>query len=141
MAEIVRLTRANQKISDQIDALIKQLDAKKSCSLALLQVLVASPAAELWVAQDEGSIVGMATLTLSRRIEGEAAWVEDVIIDESQRGKGLGKLLCQKMIERAMARGAYSLQLTSRREREIANKMYQKLGFELHDTNAYRLKL
>ena len=141
MANIVQLTEASERIADQIDALIKQLDQKKSCALPMLKAMVESPSTELWIAQEGDRIVGMATLTLSKRIQGELARLEDVVVDERQRGKGLGKLLCQKIIERAKERGADSIHLTSRPEREAANKLYQKLGFERKETNVYRLKL
>ena len=141
MADIVQLTEASEKVAAQIDALIEQLDPKKGCDLPLLKALVESSSSELWVAKEENSIIGMATLTFSKRIGGECARLEDVVVDENQRGKGLGKLLCQRMIERAKERGAYSLQLTSRKERQVANKMYQSMGFELRDTNAYLMRL
>lgn len=141
MAEIERLTKADQKIADQMDALIKQLDAEKSCSLHTLQAVLDSPTVELWVAREGERIVGMVTLTISQRIGGKSARIEDVVVQEAYRGKGLGKLLCQNVIKRAKASGVYSLQLTSRRERKVANKLYQKLGFELRDTNSYRLQL
>lgn len=141
MAKIERLTKADQKIADQIDALIKQLDVEKSCSLRALRAVLDSPTTELWVAREGERIVGMATLTVAQHIEGTSARIEDVVVHEAHRGRGLGKLLCQNVIQRAKTRGAYLLQLTSRRERKVANKLYQKLGFELRGTNSYRLQL
>ena len=141
MTEIIRLTEADERMSQRIHALIQQLDEHKSCSLGQLQEVVKSPTAELWVAREGASIVGMATLTLATRISGLSARMDDVVVDASQRGKGVGKSLCEKIIERARARGARSLHLTSRPSREAANKLYQKLGFKLHETNSYQMKL
>ncbi|OGG66343.1 hypothetical protein A3D71_00175 [Candidatus Kaiserbacteria bacterium RIFCSPHIGHO2_02_FULL_55_20] len=141
MVDIVRLTEADTKTSEQIHTLIRQLDGQKSCTPEHLQKLVESPTAELWVAREGTEIVGMATLTLATRISGLSARMDDVVVDESQRGKGVGRSLCEKIIERARARGARSLHLTSRPSREAANKLYQKLGFKLHETNSYQMKL
>lgn len=141
MADIVQLTKADTETSGQIHALIQQLDEHKNCSLEHLQGLIESPTSELWVAREGATIVGMATLALATRISGLSARMEDVVVDASQRGKGLGRSLCEKIIERARARGARSLHLTSRPSREAANKLYQKLGFRLHETNSYQMKL
>ena len=141
MTDIVQVTEADKKTSEQVHALIRQLDEHKSCSLGHLQGLVESPTAELWVAREGGKIVGMATLTLATRISGLSARMDDVVVDAGQRGKGVGKSLCEKIIERARARGARSLHLTSRPSREAANKLYQKLGFKLHETNSYQIQL
>ncbi|MEK7480336.1 MAG: GNAT family N-acetyltransferase [Patescibacteria group bacterium] len=141
MVDIVQLKQADAETSEQIHALIQQLDEQKSCTPQHLQGLVESPTAELWVAREGGKIVGMATLTLATRISGLSARMDDVVVDASQRGKGVGKSLCEKIIERARTRGARSLHLTSRPSREAANKLYQKLGFRLHETNSYQIRL
>ena len=141
MVDIVQLKQADAETSEQIHALNQQLDEQKSCTPQHLQGLVESPTAELWVAREGGKIVGMATLTLATRISGLSARMDDVVVDASQRGKGVGKSLCEKIIERARTRGARSLHLTSRPSREAANKLYQKLGFRLHETNSYQIRL
>lgn len=141
MTEIVQLTEADQKKSEQIHALIQQLDQAKSCSLAQLQAVVTSSTTELWVAREGAELIGMATLVFVTRLSGVTARVEDVVVDQDQRGKGLGRALIEKLIERAKARGAYSLSLTSRTVREVANKLYQKVGFEKKETNSYRMQL
>ena len=83
----------------------------------------------------------MGELAITLKPEGVIAQIEDVIVDESQRGKGLGKSISEKLIERARARGARVIQLSSNSTRIAANALYKKLGFELHQTNVYRLML
>ncbi|QQG38184.1 MAG: GNAT family N-acetyltransferase [Candidatus Kaiserbacteria bacterium] len=141
MVEVVRLERADQKALAEVNAVLAQLDENKVATLESLQALVKSPDAELWTAQVDGAIVGITTLCFSRRLTGLSARIEDVVVSESQRGKGLGKALCQAVIESARAKGARWVNLTSRPERVAANQMYQKLGFEKKETNAYRMKL
>jgi ribosomal protein S18 acetylase RimI-like enzyme len=72
---------------------------------------------------------------------GLKAWIEDVVVDESARGKGVGEVLNRAAIDEARRRGAKNVSLTSRQSRETANRLYQRLGFEPYDTNVYRLKL
>jgi ribosomal protein S18 acetylase RimI-like enzyme len=71
---------------------------------------------------------------------GIRAWIEDVVVSQAARGTGAGTLLVQCAVERARELGARTVDLTSRPSREAANRLYQRLGFELRNTNAYRIK-
>jgi ribosomal protein S18 acetylase RimI-like enzyme len=66
------------------------------------------------------------------------AWIEDVVVDEAARGTGVGEELCTRAIQLAKARGAKTLDLTSRPSREAANALYLRLGFSVRETNVYR---
>ncbi|MBI4093958.1 GNAT family N-acetyltransferase [Candidatus Kaiserbacteria bacterium] len=140
MAEILRLESVDQKSCSEINELLQQFNGRKT-SAEVLQTLIENPMSELWAAVEEGAIVGMATLVFIQKIAGVSTRIEDVIVHEKFRGKGLGKALCQKLIERSRERGAYSIHLTSRPDRVAANELYKKLGFKLHNTNAYRMQL
>ena len=72
---------------------------------------------------------------------GTKAWVEDVVVSQTARGKGVGVALMNHALAVAKDAGAKSVDLTSRPSREVANKLYQKLGFTALETNVYRLKL
>ncbi len=86
-------------------------------------------------------IVGAMTLVLFPLASGLRAWIEDVVVDASARGRGIGAALNRRAIEIARLAGARTVDLTSRSEREAANRLYRRLGFELRNTNVYRLKL
>ncbi len=101
--------------------------------------IVASPAAHVLIARDEDdTIVGSLTLVLFRIPTGLRAWIEDVVVDGSARGKGVGEALNRFAIDVAAERGARSVDLTSRPSREAANRLYQRLGFVARETNVYR---
>jgi len=70
---------------------------------------------------------------------GTKAWVEDVVVAQVARGKGVGMALMNHALAVAKNAGAKSVDLTSRPSREAANKLYQKLGFTARETNVYRL--
>lgn len=144
MAEIARLQTANEQTRNEINALLRELSQspeKRECSLSLLQKIVKSKESELWTASENGVIVGMATLALVVKPGGITARVEDVVVLERERGKGLGRALIEKILERARAHGATMAQLNSRPSREAANALYQKIGFKIHETNSYYLHL
>lgn len=104
-----------------------------------LRAIVESEASTLLIARDEtGAIVGSMTLAMFLIPTGRRAWIEDVVVDESARGKGVGRLLNERAIEIAMEAGAKTVDLTSRPSREAANRLYKRLGFVERETNVYR---
>lgn len=88
-----------------------------------------------------GQIVGSLTLVTFRIPTGVRAWIEDVVVDTSMRGKGIGEALTRAALIRAAELGAKTVDLTSRPSREAANRLYQRVGFELRQTNLYRFTL
>ncbi len=133
--------------SDEIlQALNRLLPQLSRCARPLtpetLGRLVTNPATRLALLRDEQShISGMATLCLCTSPTGCKAWVEDVVVDETCRRRGYACQLLLFLRNEAKLRGAKSLNLTSRPEREAANLLYWKLGFEQRDTNVYRMSL
>ena len=140
--KIVEVTTVTPELVESIARLIPQLSASASIPTANhLESLVASSAAQLLIARDPNQsdrIVGTLTLVLYRIPTGVRAWIEDVVVDESARKRGVGELLCRAAIERARTAGARNVDLTSRSERKAANRLYQRLGFSLRVTNPYR---
>ena len=106
---------------------------------AELAEMVRSPATVLLLARDpDKGIVGTLTLVLFRIPTGVRAWIEDVVVDEAERGRGIAEILCREALNRASAAGARTVDLTSRPSREAANRLYRRLGFVKRDTNVYR---
>jgi len=95
----------------------------------------------LMAVDEDRRYVGTLTLVLFRIPTAQRAWIEDVIVDEAVGGRGIGKALTRAAIERAKAEGCKTVDLTSRPSREVANGMYQSLGFKLRETNVYRFEL
>jgi ribosomal protein S18 acetylase RimI-like enzyme len=93
----------------------------------------------LLVARAAGRIVGMLTLVTFPIPSGLRAWIEDVVVDESVRGQGVGAALSREAVRLARAAGVRTIDLTSRPSREAANRLYQRLGFSLRDTSVYRM--
>jgi ribosomal protein S18 acetylase RimI-like enzyme len=109
--------------------------------------IVDSPATVLLVARlggegaDEGEggeIVGILTLAVFRIPTGVRSRIEDVVVDSSARGQGVGEALVLAALDRAYDAGARTVDLTSRPSRGSAGLLYERLGFERRDTNVYR---
>src|SRR5262249_14684177 len=90
---------------------------------------VANPDAGLLIARtDEGQIVGTTRLVIFDTPTGRRAWIEDVVVDGSVRGQGVGELLVKAAISHAEAAGADHVDLTSAPYREAANRLYPRVG-------------
>ncbi len=87
---------------------------------------------------DNNDIAGILTLVSYYIPSGKKFWIEDVVVDKSQRGRGFGEKLMSFAIDFARASGAETIDLTSRPSRVAANRLYQKTGFVIRETNLYR---
>jgi ribosomal protein S18 acetylase RimI-like enzyme len=105
-----------------------------------LRAMVADADTVLYVARVDGEIVGSLTLAVYRIPTGVKAWIEDVVVDESVRGRGVGEALSVAAVDEARRRGAKDVNLTSRPMRESANRLYQRIGFQLRESNQYRYR-
>ncbi len=134
-------------VTDELVAAMAQLIPQLSSSSPPpghdeLVDIVASPVTDLFVAtDDEGTILGTATLATFRIPTGRRAWIEDVVVDESAAGQGVGGALTRAMVDRAEELGCTTVDLTSRPSREAANRLYQREGFQIRETNVYRFDL
>jgi ribosomal protein S18 acetylase RimI-like enzyme len=126
-----------------LDRLVPQLSrSNPPPTEAELDEIVRSPATVLFVAEDDaGTILGSLTLALFRIPTAMRAWIEDVVVEESARGRGVGEALNRAALERAREAGAKTVDLTSRPSREAANRLYRRIGFHQRDTNVYRYEL
>ncbi len=141
-AEIDEVTVVDDELIEAFARLIPQLSSSNPApDREALAAIVASDASALFVARVDGRIVGSLTLALFRIPTGLRAWIEDVVVDEAARGRGVGEALNRVAIEHAAACGATTVDLTSRPTREAANRLYQRMGFQPRDTNVYRYDL
>lgn len=110
---------------------------------AELEAMVRAEASDVLVARDAstGEILGSLTLVTFLIPTGVRSWIEDVVVDAAARGRGVGEALNRFALDRARTRGAKTVDLTSRPSREAANRLYQRLGFELRTSNLYRFEL
>jgi len=132
-----------EKYSDSLLIDINELMPQLSSSAQLLDretltSIIESEANHLLVAVQDKKMLGMLTLVVFRIPTGVRAWIEDVVVSESARGKGVGQLLIETAINLAKENGAKTIDLTSRPSREAANQLYQKVGFKQRETNVYR---
>jgi len=140
--DIEEIQKITEEVIDAMNRLIPQLSsAYASPSIQDLEQIVSSPCTSLLVARDSlqsNRIVGCLTLVWYRIPTGVRAWIEDVVVDQDERKKGIGETLNRFAIDYASKRGAHSINLTSHPNRKAANRLYRDLGFKQRETNVYR---
>jgi ribosomal protein S18 acetylase RimI-like enzyme len=144
MLEIAPAVEVTEELVAAIAGLVPQLSSSSPAPTpSELGEMVDSPATTLLVARDGagGPIVGTLTLVIFRIPTGVRAWIEDVIVDTSMRGRGCGEALSQAALDLARAAGARTVDLTSRPSRDAANRLYLRIGFQMRNTNVYRFDL
>jgi ribosomal protein S18 acetylase RimI-like enzyme len=139
------ITEATDEFLDALARLVPQLSASVAApTRKAVSEMVTSPAIVQLVARDPergDQIVGTLTLAMFRIPTGLRAWIEDVIVDEQSRGRGIGEALVRAALVRAREAGACTVDLTSRPSREAANRLYVRVGFTRRETNIYRYDL
>ena len=132
---------ASVDVLDALQRLVGELSSSAAKPHARdLEAIIESPVTTMIVARDQSDeVIGMLTLALFRIPTGLRAWIEDVVVDKRARGEGVGEALTREAIRIANERGARTIDLTSNRSREAANRMYRKLGFNRRDTTVYRI--
>lgn len=134
--------KADQELVDAFAHLIPQLSkSSPPPTMAELAEMIAGDASDVLIARLDGRIVGTLTLVTFRIPTGVRAWIEDVVVDDSARGHGVGDLLNRFALDLARVKGAKTVDLTSRPSREAANRLYQRIGFQPRETNVYRFTL
>ena len=100
---IEKATQVTAELVEAFERLTPHLSASKPAPTpAQLADMVGSPAITLLVAREPdagGEIVGSLTLALFRVPTGLRAWIEDVVVDPAQRGKGIGEALTREALQ------------------------------------------
>jgi len=138
---IIEITEYSEEVLNALNELLPQLSSSAvSLSEASLLKIIQSDSSHLFIAEESGQFYGSLTLAVFFIPTGTRAWIEDVVVSENARGKGVGRLLSEYAVKLANELGAKTVDLTSRPSREIANNLYKSIGFVQRDTNVYRYK-
>ena len=107
-----------------IDSFSKNYDKK------INESIFSSDEVEGIVALEKGNVIGYASIHYIKKITRKSGIIEDVVVKENKRGKGIGKLLVNNLIEKAKKNNCDKIILSSS-EKNL--KFYQKLGFQKNE--------
>lgn len=136
--EVRLVEKVDSAVLAAVHHLLPQLSGCALPSGEEVEAMVGQGAARLYIAWIGSRAVGMLTLVIFAIPTGRRAWIEDVVVDGAERGKGIGEALTRAALDAARAEGVRTVDLTSRPTREAANRLYQKVGFKTRETNLYR---
>ena len=160
MIKIIAVTEYNKTVANRIRQLLIQLSRsgkdKGEIPQEWFEQLISSPWHDLLLAVEsaEDSNVKQDTPVLPEQILGMAsvsvifgagigknAYLEDFVVDQSARGKGIGNLLFNAYEDWAREKGCKNLEFTCGQGREAAQQFYRDRGAATYDTNFFRKKL
>lgn len=136
----IEISQAEYRDLDQLADLLAELftlendfcpDREKQ--LHGLRLILDNPAlGRLFVLRDQDRVAGMANMliTVSTAEGCRVAVLEDVIIGNEYRGKGLGRRLVEHVLAWAKTDGMTRITLLADRDNKAAMGFYRKLGFE-----------
>jgi GNAT superfamily N-acetyltransferase len=114
--EIAAASAVDDEIIAAFNRLIPQLSRSAVVPTPeLIREIVEAQASTVLIARDSRDnrrIVGLLTLVVFRIPTGVRAWIEDVVVDEAVRGRGVGEALSQEAVRRAVALGARTVELS-----------------------------
>ena len=141
--KIKKINRFSTRVFEAVLRLLPQLSSEADLpSKQYFKSILTSDNIHFFIAElDNKQIVGILTIGTYNIPSGTKVWIEDVVVDESQRGKGIGKELMLHAISYSRSLSAKNVGLTSRPSRIAANKLYQKMGFVQYETNVYKYQL
>ncbi len=133
------VTDVTDEILSAFSRLLPQLSSTaKPLDRDALSRVVSCETNTVLIALDDSAILGSLTLVMFPLPTGLRAWVEDVVVDNAARGRGVGAALTAEAVRLARAGGARTLDLTTRPSREAANRLYVREGFQLRESQVYR---
>tara|TARA_R110002051_G_scaffold325867_1_gene432573 strand:+ start:111524 stop:111949 length:426 start_codon:yes stop_codon:yes gene_type:complete len=137
---LLRKKDSTPELQNQIRALFQQLAPTKK-QLQLHEMFNDKNDFTLVYGIKDDEVLGMASMCVYSVISGKKAWIEDVVVHEDARGKGLGRKLMQKLLEVAKDKAVTEILLFSAEHRVAAKQLYENLGFEMSASKLYKLPL
>ena len=120
---------------ERVKELVGQLDSSAQANeQSIYQAILNGYLAKKY---DNDKLIGMGWIFPRQTLLRKQAVIEDMIVDQDYRKRGLGKELMDKLVSWAKEQRIEMIELTSNPKREAANGLYQNYGFKLHPTNHY----
>jgi GNAT superfamily N-acetyltransferase len=141
---IEAVTELTPEIENALARLLPQLNPKLTVPDHMrLERLVADPDVVLLLARDGDEIVGTTTVIVYTTPFWIKARLDEVVVDERVRGKGVGEALVKAALDVGRDRGAQIAELQSGRgsNRQAAHRLYERLGFRIRESDVFRIVL
>jgi ribosomal protein S18 acetylase RimI-like enzyme len=127
--------QAMSALLEQLFAIEQDFKVDRDKQFRGLQRLLETPRTKILVAEIEGRVIGMVTMQIliSTAEGGPVGLIEDLVVDETLRGQGIGEQLLNRMERWSQQQGLIRLQLLADRANTQALKFYRKRGWIVTD--------
>jgi len=115
-----------------IDELAAEGDFDTPLTADAARAYLLAPGCEALLAEKEGRVCGLLSYTVRRNLfhAGDTALIEELVVHESDRGRGVGHALMEAFLEVARARGWVEVSVSTLFDNEGATRFYRAHGFE-----------
>ena len=126
MSEAVLIRRMTLRDVGGVHAIEQATFAKPWKREDFVREMTVNKCARYLVAEEAGEIVGFAGAWIVL----DEAHITNIAVEESRRGRGIGRKLTEALLQYAANLGVCYATLEVRRSNQRAQKLYQSLGFE-----------
>ena len=126
-----------QRCMEMLQELNSAIDSANNSPIgATFTALLTQARGQIIVAEEKSALLGMATVSynLAMRYGGEYCQLEELIVTPQARGRKLGGLLVQKVVDNAIERGCAEIGLYLVETTEHNRPFYEKYGFKVVGT-------
>ena len=138
--KLLKKTDVSEQLQDQLSELYLQLNSELK-QLSLQTILKEPENLDVAVCFEGNLLIGIAMMARYKVISGHKGIIEDVVVSEDHRGKGIGRKLMELLLDRAEESKLNDVLLFSGHHRTPAISLYKSLGFTLKNSGLYVKKL
>ncbi len=138
--KLLELADITEDLQAQLNELYLQLNSELK-QLPLKSILKEPEHLDVAVCFEEDSLIGIAMMAKYKVVSGHKGMIEDVVVSQDYRGKGIGRRLMVLLLERAKECNLDDILLFSGHHRTVAISLYKSLGFTLKDSGLYVKKM
>lgn len=86
----------------------------------------------VFVAEAAGAVVGLLAVQFRDSLAhpGRCALIEELVVDEGWRGRGIGEALVERAVRAARRRGCCEIEVSTERANARARRFYRRMGFD-----------
>ncbi|HLS95021.1 phosphinothricin acetyltransferase [Sphingobacterium allocomposti] len=126
----------NAAIAERVSELYRQLSPTKK-QQDLRHVLDEDNPVYVVGSFEDEKLTGIASMAVYKVVSGHKGWIEDVVVDATYRGKGIGRKLIERLLELARDMQLTEVLLFTEDHRIAARTLYESLGFKTKDSTIY----
>ena len=106
-----------------------------------LRKMANSDAYQVLLAEDEGQVVGLLSLSFRHTLfhSAPSALIDELVVERAHRRRGVGQQLMTEAIKRCRAPGCCEVEVSTERSNEAAQEFYRQHGFS-HEAVLFELE-